>query len=107
VNKLLMLVGLVVLTASAPLYALAQAQAEETILVGQVQSVDETGTEITLADGTKLVTPPGSVVRPGALQEGTMVVAMYREENGDKILTRLSLVQSAPAPPTPSESPKR
>jgi hypothetical protein len=36
-----------------------------------------------------------------------MVVAMYREENGDKILTRLSLVQSAPAPSTPSESPKR
>ena len=104
-NKLLMLVGLVVLTAAAPLYALAQAQAEETILVGQVQSVDETGTEITLADGTKLVTPPGSVIRPGALQEGTMVVAMYREENGDKIVTRLSLVQSAPAPP--SESPKR
>jgi hypothetical protein len=66
VNKLLMLVGLVVLTASAPLYALAPAQAEETILVGQVQSVDETGTEITLADGTKLVTPPGSVIRPGA-----------------------------------------
>jgi hypothetical protein len=107
VNKLLMLVGLVVLTASAPLSALAQAQAEETILVGQVQSVDETGTEITVADGTKLVTPPGSVIRPGALQEGTMVVVMYREENGDKILTRLSLVQSAAAPSRPSESPKR
>jgi hypothetical protein len=105
--KKLMLAGLVAVLGLAPAVALAQAQAEETILVGQVQSVDETGTEITLADGTKLVTPPGSVIRPGALQEGTVVVAMYREENGDKILTRLSLMQSAPAPSTPSESPKR
>jgi hypothetical protein len=45
VNKLLMLVGLVVLTASVPLYALAQMQSEETILVGRVQGVDESGTE--------------------------------------------------------------
>jgi hypothetical protein len=105
--KKLMLVGLLAVLGLAPAVALAQAQAEETILVGQVQSVDETGTKITLTDGTKLLTPPGSVIRPGALQEGTMVVAMYREENGDKILTKLSLTQSAPAPSTPSESPKR
>jgi hypothetical protein len=72
-----------------------------------VQSVDETGTEITLTDGTKLLTPPGSVIRPGALQEGATVVAMYREENGDKILTRISLRQSVPAPSTPSESPPK
>jgi hypothetical protein len=104
--KKLMLAGLVAVLGFAPAVALAQAQAEEEkMLVGQVQSVDETGTKITLTDGTKLLTPPGSVVRPGALQEGTMVVAMYREENGDKILTKLSLRPSAPA--TPSESPKR
>ena len=36
-----------------------------------------------------------------------MVVAMYREENGDKILTKLALRPSAPVPSTPSESPKR
>jgi hypothetical protein len=36
-----------------------------------------------------------------------MVVAMYLEENGDKIVTKLSLTQSAPAPSTPSESQKR
>jgi hypothetical protein len=107
VLKKLMLAGLVAVLSFAPAGALAQAQTEEKILVGQVQSVDETGTKITLADGTKLVTPPGSVIRPGVLQEGTMVVAMYREENGDKILTKLSLRPSAPAPSTPSESPKR
>jgi hypothetical protein len=105
--KKLMLAGLVAVLGFAPAFALAQAQAEEKMLVGQVRDVDETGTQITLTDGTKLLTPPGSVVRPGALQEGTMVVAMYREENGDKILTKLSLKQSEPVPSTPSESPKR
>jgi hypothetical protein len=103
----LMLAGLLAVLGLAPAVALAQAQPEETILVGQVQSVDETGTKITLTDGTELVTPPGSVIRPGALQPGTMVVAMYREENGDKMLTGLSLTQSKPAPSTPGESPKR
>jgi len=103
-NKL-MLAGLVAALGFAPAFALAQAQ--EKMLVGQVQSVDETGTKITLTDGTKLLTPLGSVIRPRALQEGTMVVAMYLEENGDKIVTKLSLKPSAPAPSTPSESPKR
>jgi len=106
--KKLILAGLVAVLGFAPVFALAQAQAEEKMLVGQVQSVDETGTALTLTDGTKLLTPPGAILRPGALQEGMLVVAMYREENGDKILTKLSLGQSEPAPPsTPSESPKR
>jgi Protein of unknown function (DUF1344) len=103
--KKLMLAGLVAVLGFAPAFALAQAQ--EKILVGQVQSVDETGTQITLTDGTKLLTPLGSVIRPRALQVGTRVVAMYLEENGDKIVTKLSLKQSEPAPSTPSESPKR
>jgi hypothetical protein len=96
--KKLMVAGLVAVLGFAPAFALAQAQREETMLVGQVQSVDETGTVITLTDGTKLLTPPGSVLGPGALEKGTMVIAMYREENGDKILTKLSLKQSEPAP---------
>jgi hypothetical protein len=94
-----MLAGLVAVLGCAPAFALAQAQ--EKMLVGQVQSVDETGTTITLTDGTKLLTPRGSVIRPRALQEGTTVVAMYLEENGDKIVTKLSLKQSEPAPSTP------
>jgi len=32
---------------------------------------------------------------------------MYREENGDKILTRLSLGQRVPAPAPPEEAPKK
>ncbi len=103
-NKV-MLAGFVAVLGFAPAFALAQAQ--EKMLVGQVQSVDETGTKITLTDGSKLLTPLGSVIRPRALQEGTMVVALYLEENGDKIVTKLSLKPSAPAPSMPSESPKR
>src|SRR5438445_6676724 len=105
--KKLFLAGLVAVLGFAPAFALAQAQAEEKMLVGQVQSVDETGTQITLTDGTKLLTPPGSILRPGVLEEGMVVVAVYREENGDKIWTKLSLRQGEPAPSTPGESPKR
>ena len=57
-----MVVSLVAVLGFAPAFALAQAQREETMLVGQVQSVDETGTAITLTDGTKLLTPSGSVI---------------------------------------------
>ena len=106
--KKLMLAGLVAVLGFAPAFALAQAQAEEKILVGQVQSVDESGTRLTLKDGTTLLTPPGAMLRPGALQEGTLVVAIYQQqENGDKVLTRLSLGKSEPAPATTSESPKQ
>ena len=107
--KKLLLAGLVALTGFAPTLALAQASADEKVLVGRVQSVDESGTEITLADGTKLVTPIGSTIRPGALQAGTIVVAMYREqEDGNKVLTRLTLRQNEPtAPATPGETPKQ
>ena len=103
-NKL-MLAGLVAVLGFVPAFALAQAQ--EKMLVGQVQRVDETGTKITLKDGSKLLTPLGSAIRPRALQAGTMVVAMYLEENGDKIVTKLFLKPNAPAPSTPSESPRR
>ena len=47
--KKLMFAGLLAVLGLAPAVALAQAQAEEKMLVGQVQSVDETGTKITLA----------------------------------------------------------
>jgi hypothetical protein len=105
--KKLMVAGLVAVLGFAPAFALAETQGDKKMVVGRVQSVDESGTEVTLTDGTKLLAPPGSTVRPGALEKGTEVIAMYREENGDKILTKLSLRPSAPAPSTPSESPKR
>jgi hypothetical protein len=106
--KKLLLAGLLATVGLAPTLARAQAQAEEKMLVGEVQSIDETGTQFTLKDGTTLLTPPGSMLRPGALEQGMLVVAMYREqENGDKVLTRLSLRHGRPAPEGPVEPPKR
>ena len=97
-----MLVGMVLVGVLAPLYALAQTQSEEKMLVGRVQSVDDSGTELTLADGTKLLTPPGAQFNPGALEKGMIVIAMYREQgDGRKVLTRLSRGQSEPVPETP------
>jgi len=122
--KKLLLAGLLATLGLAPALASAQTpvpqprapqpQAEEKMLVGEVQSIDESGTQITLKDGTMLLTPPGSMLRPGALEQGMVVVAMYREqENGDKVLTRLSLGQgqpgpgAQPAPGAPTDAPKR
>lgn len=108
--KKLMLAGLIALIGLTPLLALAQAQmqGDERMLIGRVHKVDESGTELTLADGTRLLTPPGAMLRPGALEEGMLVVAMYREENGEKILTRLTLGESEPSPSaTPGETPRR
>lgn len=104
-KRLLTLVGLVAVSALAlaPQYARAQALSEEKMLVGRVQSVDDSGTELTLADGTKLLTPPGAQFNPGALEKGMIVVAMYREaDDGRKVLTRLSRGHSEPV-----EEPKR
>lgn len=85
----------------APVLSQAQQQSEEKMLVGRVQSVDPSGTEITLTDGTRLLTPPGARLQPGALEQGVLVVAVYRErENGDKVLMRLSREQREPAAET-------
>ncbi len=93
-----LLLGVVVLMLFAPVAGSAQQQAEEKMLVGRVQSVDESGTEITLTDGTRLVTPPGARLLPGPVEQGMLVLAVYREEqNGDKVLTRLAREQREPA----------
>lgn len=80
-----------------------ETQADEKKVEGQVRSVDPSGTEITLTDGTKLTTPPRTALKPGVLAEGAIVVASYREENGKKVLTGLALKE----PPEPPASPNR
>jgi len=78
--------------------------AEKTV-EGRVKSVDPSGTEITLTDGTTLMTPQGTAIQPGVLAEGSTVVASYREENGRNVLTELALKEPASSPsttPTPS-----
>jgi hypothetical protein len=73
------------------------AQGAEKTVEGQVGSVDSSRTAITLTDGTKLVTPPGATIRPGALVEGMIVIASYREENGEKVLTEITVKDKKPS----------
>jgi hypothetical protein len=73
----------------------APGQQERTV-EGKVGSVDSSNTEITLTDGTRLVTPPGVVFKPGAIAEGMTVVASYREENGRNVLTGLAVGSRPP-----------
>src|SRR5437660_10037718 len=56
---------------------------------GRIETVDPSRTAITLSDGTKLVTPVGAVLKPGAVTEGMPVAAGYREANGGEVATRL------------------
>jgi len=72
-------------------------QGAENAVEGRIERVDPTRTEITLSDGTKLVTPAGSVLRPGVVTEGMVIVASYREENGAKVLTGLAVKDRGPA----------
>jgi Protein of unknown function (DUF1344) len=80
---------------------------DEKRIEGQVRSVDSSGTEITLTDGTKLTTPPQTTLEPGVLTEGTIVVASYREENGKNVLTELALKKPSASPPGGRSSPGR
>jgi Protein of unknown function (DUF1344) len=78
------------------------------IVQGQVKSIDPAGTGITLTDGTRLLTPPGRSLRPGALTEGMTVIASYREENGEKVMTELAVGKPPASPstdPTPPATP--
>jgi hypothetical protein len=83
------------------------ARGEEKRVEGQVKAIDPSRTEITLADDTKLLMPPGSTLKPGDLSEGAHVIASYREQNGSKILTELAVrgpaASSSPAASPPTE----
>ena len=82
---------------SPPPRVTAPSQGEKNAVEGRIERVDPTRTEITLRDGTKLATPPGSVLRPGVVTAGMVVVASYREQNGVKILTGLAVKDRGPA----------
>ena len=64
---------------------------------GRIENVDPSRRAITLSDGTKLVTPGGAVLKPGVVTEGVLVVASYREENGAKVVTGLTMKGRGPA----------
>ena len=69
----------------------------ENAVEGRVERVNSSRTEITLGDGTKLSTPAGSVLKPGVITEGMHIIASYREENGAKVLTGLTVKDRGPA----------
>ena len=83
-------------------------QSPEKMVQGQVKSIHPAGTELTLTDGTRLVAPAGATIKPGIITEGVTVIASYREENGDKVMTELTVQKPSGSPPSgspPSASP--
>ena len=82
---------------SPPHGARTPAPEAENAVEGRIENVDPSRTAITLSDGTKLVTPAGAVLKPGVVTEGILVVARYREENGAKVLTGLTVKDRGPA----------
>src|SRR4029450_3530093 len=64
---------------------------------GRIENVDPSRRAISLSDGMKLVTPVGAVLKPGVVTEGMLVVASYREENGAKVVTGLTVKGRGPA----------
>src|SRR6266404_5290669 len=76
---------------SPPPGATTPAPKRRTPVEGRIENVDPSRRAITLSDGKQLVTPAGAVLKPGVVTEGMLVVASYREENGAKILTGLTV----------------
>ena len=82
---------------SPPRGATTPAPESENAVEGRIENIDPSRTAITLSDGTKLVTPAGAALKPGVVTEGMLVVASYREENGAKVLTGLTVKDRGPA----------
>jgi hypothetical protein len=62
---------------------------------GKVRSLDRHKKTVTLEDGTKLIIPETIKITSGALKKGAMVIAMYEEKDGQKVVTTI-LVQPPP-----------
>ena len=82
---------------SPPPGATTPAPESENAVEGRIENIDPSRTAITLSNGTNLVTPVGAVLKPGVVTEGMLVVASYREENGAKVLTGLTVKDRGPA----------
>jgi hypothetical protein len=58
---------------------------------GKIMSVDPSGKEVTLDNGTKLIIPDKVKVNRKALKEGAIVQAHYKEEGGQKVVTKINV----------------
>jgi hypothetical protein len=61
------------------------------VIEGKVKSVDPSGTQILLEDGTKLMIPKSVKAPKEALRPGAMVMAQYEEKGGQKIVTAIEV----------------
>jgi hypothetical protein len=58
---------------------------------GKIAEVDETGTRLTLADGTVLVLSGDLKVSRDSLKKGALVQARYEEKGGQKIVRGITV----------------
>ncbi|MDO8479891.1 MAG: DUF1344 domain-containing protein [Candidatus Rokubacteria bacterium] len=58
---------------------------------GKVKSVDPSGTQVTLEDGTKLMIPKSVKAPKEALRPGALVMAQYEEKGGQKVVTSIQV----------------
>lgn len=79
----------------------APAAAAERSVTGEIQSIDPSGKELTLKDGTKLMLKN----KDEALKAGVTVVAKYTVENGKNMVTSLEVQAPAASPPTSPSPP--
>jgi len=85
----------------APAPGMQKEQGKEHDVQGKIMSVDPSGKEVTLDNGTKLTIPEQIKVNRSALKEGATVQARYKEEGGNKVVTKITV-----RPEKRSEKPK-
>ncbi len=69
----------------------APAPEKEQEIQGKIKSVDPSGKEVTLEDGTKLMLPDQVKVNRNLLKEGATVKARFKEEGGQKVVIRITV----------------
>ena len=85
-------------TAQAPAAGQKAPAAGEREITGEITSIDPSGKALTLKDGTKLVLQDEAMGK--ALKQGATVVAKYKEEGGQKLVTSIDVQSPSASPPT-------
>ena len=67
------------------------AMAEGKEVEGKVKSMDRSGKNVTLENGTKLTIPDSLKSARGALKKGAMIKATFEEKNGEKVATSIEV----------------
>jgi hypothetical protein len=59
---------------------------------GKIRSVDQSGSMVTLNDGTQIVIPPTFTVEKSALKPGVNVKVSYDEKDGQKVAKSFTVI---------------